>query len=100
MPFHPLWNFRQTNKNPQNDNFFFENSRTSKYQNKKPSKFTRRKANSPLQNFTQANKDPQNDKKKIENSETSKYQNKKPSKLTRWKANTPSPPWRKLHTNK
>ncbi len=54
-----------------------ENSETSKYQNKNPSKFTRRIANMPPLGETSHKKikDPQNDKKKIENSRTSKYQN-------------------------
>jgi hypothetical protein len=34
-------------KDPQNDTKEIENFRTSKYQNKKPSKFTRRKVNTP-----------------------------------------------------
>jgi hypothetical protein len=60
-----------------------------KYQNKKLSKFTRRKANThlpPLRNFTQNKlKTHKMIRKTIENFRTSEYQNKKLSKSTKAK---------------
>jgi len=63
-------------ENPQNDKKKIEDSKTSKYENKKLSKFTRRKANTPsppLLHFTQIFlKTHKMTKRKIENSGTSK----------------------------
>jgi hypothetical protein len=79
-----------------------QNSETSKYQNTKLSKFTRRKVNTPsppLQNFAQKiNESSQNDRNKIENFETSKYYNKKPSKVHKKKGKYPFSSLVKLHT--
>jgi hypothetical protein len=61
---------------PQNDKKKIKDPRISKYENKKLSKFTRRKANSPsspLQNFTQIFlKTHKMTRRKIENFRTSK----------------------------
>ncbi len=65
MKLHTKNWWSQTNKKK------IEDSKTSKYQNKKPSKFTRRKINTltpPYEASHTKNKNPQNDKKKIENS--------------------------------
>jgi hypothetical protein len=55
-------------EDPQNDKKKIEDSETSKYENKKLSKFTRRKPNTPLSPLATLHtiffEDPQNDKKK------------------------------------
>jgi hypothetical protein len=87
-------------KTPQNDKFFFEDSKTSKYENNFFSKFTRRKAITPwppLQNFTQMFlKTHKMTRRKLK---TLKLQNNKLklSKSTRAKP-LPHPPLAKLHT--
>jgi len=82
-PLSSLWNFTQKNKKPQNEKKKLNNFKTSKYQNKKPSKFTRRNANAPspsLWHYTNFFlKNPKLITRKLKFSKISTYPNKKPS---------------------
>jgi len=78
-------NFAQKITDPQNDKKKIEDFRTSRYQNKIPSKFPKEKQIPYLPPCKTSHKKitgPQNDKKKIEDSKISKYKYKKLSKFT------------------
>ncbi len=88
-------------KDPQNDKKKIEDSKISKYQNKKYFKVHKKKGtylvSSCVKLHTKNLEDPQNEKKKIEDFRTSKYQNKRPLKFLEEKKILHLPPYETSH---